>query len=473
MKKHKELTEGSIVKAIFKIFVPVAIANLLQTAYNMTDTFWVGKLGAKAIASVSLSFPVLFLLFSFVNGFTLAGSILVSQYKGGKNQRMINYISAQTITFSLLASLLISIVGYLLAPNLMQAFTSDPYILKNSIEYLQTIFLGTVFVFTFTAFNSLMRGVGSPKTATRIYLISVLLNLILDPLFINGCCIFPALGVKGAALATIFTQSLASFIALFFLCRKKGPIQLHFKDLKPDFNQMKRLIKIGYPASLEQIMRSFGGMALIFLVSKFGADVIAAYGIAMRLFGFVIIPSFAFFVATSTLVGQNIGAGKKERAKETAKQSMILAFLVLTIEGVLTFVFAEQIIRFFVNDQNVISIGKTFVRLLSFTFGFLGIQLVIEGAANGSGNTKLAMIFAFVSLFFVRLPLAYILSLGLKLKEFGVWLSFLIEIVSLSFVYLYIYEKRKDVWFSRKLTEEDVLESKTVEAVETIDSEKD
>ncbi len=473
MTNKTELTDGSIVKAIFKIFIPVLIANLLQTAYNITDTFWVGKLGSKAIASVSLSFPINFLLFSLVNGFALAGSILVAQYQGQKNKRMVNYISAQTITFSIIGSLFITLTGYFLTPYLMPLFTSDSYILNNSTAYLRTIFLGSVFVFTFAVFNSLMRGVGTPKIPTRIFFISVLLNLVFDPLFINGSWIFPAMGVKGAAFVTILTQAVASLIAFLFLCTKRGEIQLHFKDLKPNFNQMRRLVKIGYPASLEQIARSFGGMLLIFLVSRFDSNVIAAYGIGMRLFSFVIIPSFAFFVATSTLVGQNLGAGKKERAKKTTKVSMILAFLTLTIEGVLTFVFAEQIIGFFVSDQNVIQIGKIFVRLISFAFGFLGIQLIIEGAANGSGNTKLAMFFAFVSLFFVRLPLAYLLSLVFNLRELGIWLAFLIEIVSLSFVYMYVYNKRSDVWFSRKLTEEVVLESKTLEAVETIDSEKD
>ncbi len=473
MNDNKDLTEGPIVKAILKVFFPVVIANLLQTAYNITDTFWVGRLGAKAIASVSLSFPIFFLLISLVNGFALAGSILVSQYKGQKNQRMVNYVSAQAITFSFIASLLITVIGYLVAPKVMPFFTNDSYILENAVSYLRTIFLGSIFVFSFAVFQSLMRGVGNPKTPMLIYLVSVILNLILDPIFILGLWDFPKLGVQGAAFVTVITQATATIIAVIILCGKKGSIQLHFKDLKPDLKQMKRLIQIGYPASLEQVVRSFGGMLLVFLVSKFGADVIAAYGIGMRVFGFVIIPSFALFVTTSTLVGQSLGAGKKERAKKTTQIALLFGFLLLLIEGTLTFVFAEQLIKVFVNDVNVVNIGKIFVRLMSFSFAFLGIQLVIEGAANGSGNTKLAMIFAMISLFLVRIPLAYTLALAFGLKELGIWLSFPIEIISLSFVYLYVYFKKVDVWFSHRLTEEDVLESKTVEAVEIIDSDKD
>ncbi|MBP7670732.1 MATE family efflux transporter [Candidatus Gracilibacteria bacterium] len=420
----KNLTEGSITKALISLAVPIVFTNLLHTAYQLVDTFWVGRLGAGAVAAVSLSFPIIFLMISLGAGFSIAGTILVAQYTGKGDMKQVEHTATHTVFLMLVVAALISIIGYFSAPAIMRFMGAAPEILPDAVSYLQISFLGTVFLFTFFVFQSLMRGIGETRTPMLIVGLTVLLNLILDPLFIFGYGSFAGYGVTGAAIATILTQGIATVIGMYILFRGKTPVRINLKTFKYDWPLVKKMFFLGLPASIEQSMKALGLTIMSYLVATFGTLVVATYGIGIRILSFVVIPAFGLSMAVSTMVGQNIGAGKTDRAEAAAKTGLKIAFLSLLALGVIFFIFARPIVTTFIpDDPAVIETATIFVRFLTASFAFLGVQFTLNGIFQGSGNTKISMIFSIVSLWVFEFPLSYILS-HTSLNESGIWLAF-------------------------------------------------
>ncbi len=424
-KERYNLTEGSILRSLWSLSVPIVAANLLQTAYHLTDTFWVGRLGRDAVASVSLTFPVMFLLISAGGGLAVAGTILVAQFTGQGSRDRVDYISAQTFLMLVAVSVFLTALGYFSSEPLIGLFGVDQAVAAGAVSYLKISFLGLIFLFSFFVFQSLLRGVGDVKTPMYIVLGTVILNLVFDPLFIFGFWFVPGFGVAGAAVATVATQGLAAAFGIFILFSGRYDIHLKLKNLKPDFAILKKILKLGLPASTEHFTMSLGIAALMLVVSGLGTAVIASYGIGMRIFGFVIIPAFGMAEATSTLVGQNIGAGKAERAGQIARLSVNTAFILLTLVGLALFLFSEQVVGLFIRDDaEVLKMGGRFVKIMAFGFGFIGAKNVFGGAFRGSGNTLLSMMLGISYFWFMRLPIAYFLSNYTYLNETGIWLSF-------------------------------------------------
>ncbi len=461
---RQTLTEGPIVRSLLTLSIPIVMANILQTAYQLTDTFWVGRLGAGAVAAVSVSFPVIFLLISVGGGLAVAGSILVSQYAGARNERMVNHVSAQTILMVATASLVLSLTGYLIAPLVIGSMGVAPEILLNATRYLRISFLGLVFLFCYAMFQSIMRGIGEVRLPLYIVLSTVFLNLVLDPMFIFGWGPLPAAGVAGAAYATVCTQGLSALIGLVVLFGGRFGFHLKLADFAPDLPIMKKTVRLGLPASIEQSTRALGLMVMTFLVSSFGTLTIAAYGIGTRVLSFVIIPALGLSMASATLVGQNIGAGNAKRASDIARLAAWLGFWVLSAVGVAAFLFAVPLVRFFVPaDPGVIRAGARFVRTMALTFGLIGVQMALAGAFRGSGNTLVTMLLALLSLWVLQFPSAYLLSKHTALGADGLWWAFpFANVVTAAFCVGWF---ARGTWKNKRLTEDAQLKEDVSEEI--------
>ncbi|HRW58967.1 MAG TPA: MATE family efflux transporter, partial [Chlamydiales bacterium] len=231
MSQKNNLLDGSIFKSLISLAVPIIFANILQTTYQLIDTFWVGRLGTDAVAAVSISFPVIFLIISLGGGLVMAGAILIAQYKGSSNRKAVNHIASQTFVMVVVISIVLAMIGYLLSPLVVRLMGADTKVYTDAVLYMRVSFLGMIFMFVYMAFQSLMRGVGDVKTPLYIVLGTVFLNLVLDPLFIFGYGIFPGYGVTGAAIATIITEGLAALIGSFLLLKGRYHIKISWKDL--------------------------------------------------------------------------------------------------------------------------------------------------------------------------------------------------------------------------------------------------
>jgi len=423
--KERNLTEGSILSTLINLSVPIILANVLQSMYQLIDTFWLGRLGVNAVAAVSLSFPLLFLILSLGSGLTLAGSVIVAQAKGARNQKNVNYSSSQTVFVIFFVSILLSIVIFFVAEPLMRLIGAGPEILTDSVTYFKYSSFGFMFLFMFFVFQSLMRGIGNVWLPMYIVLGTVLLNLVLDPLFIFGFGSFEGMGVAGAAIASVITQGISAVIGIVILLKGKRGIKIKFSQMKWDFSWTKKMFALGIPSSLEQSTRAGAMTMLVVLVTSFGSEVVAAYGIGVRILSLVVIPALGFSIATTTLVGQNVGAKQIKRAEQVGDLSAKIAFFGLTGIGVLLFVFAEPITAFFVpNDPQVIKDGALFIKIMAPSFGLLGLQQVLNGVFNGAGFTQVSLLISIFGLWMIRFPIAYLLSNNTTLDEVGMWWSF-------------------------------------------------
>jgi putative MATE family efflux protein len=446
--------EGPIPRALLSLAVPIILANLLQTAYQLTDAFWVGRLGAAAVAAISVSFPVTFLVIALGSGLAMAGATMSAQYMGAGRQDMVNHVAAQTMLMVVATSVLFGGIGFALAPYLLHLLGVAPDVYAGALGFLRVSFVGIIFVFTYAMFQALMRGVGQTRIPLLIVAGTVLLNFLLDPVLIFGWGPVRGLGVMGAAYATLITQALAAVIGIAIFLRGRHGIALSWRGFKPDPGYLKRAFFLGLPGSAELSTRALGLMVMSFLVASFGTVAIATYGVGSNVLQIVTIPVMGMSMAVSTLVGQNIGAGKLERASTIATLGGTLSFAVLTALGIIAWFCAPWLVRFFIpDDPAVIAEGARFIRIQCLAWGGIGVQLCVVAAFRASGNMLSAMVIAMVSQWMVQFPLAYVLSKHGALHEHGIWWSFPVTNVVVALVSIAWFARGS--WKRTRITQED------------------
>lgn len=452
--RHQLFTQGPILRALVTLAVPITLANILQTTYQMTDAFWVGRLGATAVAAVSISFPVTFLVIALGSGLAMAGATLSAQYMGAKRYVMVNHVAAQTILMVALTSVVLSTLGLLLSPALLRLLGVEAAVYREALSFLRVSLVGIIFVFVYLMFQSLMRGVGQTRIPLMIVSGTVTLNFILDPLFIFGWGPLPAMGVRGAALATLVTQAIAAGIGLTVFFIGWHEIKLTWRHFRPDFAYMKRAFFLGFPASVELSTRGLGLIIMSFLVSSFGTHTLAAYGVGSNVLQIVTIPALGLSMAVSTLVGQNIGAGQLDRAARVTRLGVTIGFVVLTLAGIAAWFLAPRLVAFFIpDDPGVIRHGAEFIRIMCLAWGTIGIHLAIIATFRASGNMLIAMVIALVAQFVLQFPLAYVLSKHTTLAEQGIWWSFPLTNIAIAAVSIAWFSR--GTWKQTRLTEED------------------
>jgi len=432
------LLEGPIPRSLFLLAFPIMGGNILQIAYQLVDAFWVGRLGAAAVASVSVSMPLMFLMMSIGLGFTIAGSTLIAQYVGARDRPMVDHVAGQTLLTVVAVSAVLGLFGFAVAPYLLELMEVAPDVYHNALGFLRVQFLSLPLAFTYFCFQSQMRGVGQVTVPLYIIAGSVMVNFIVNPFFIFRL----GLGVTGSALATMTSQFISAVVAVTLLTQGRFGIQIRLRELRPDFAFIKRAFDLGYPAAIEGSARGLGVTVMMFLITGFGTVTTAAYGVGGNVLNVVVIPAMGFSMATSTLVGQNIGAGNVKRAEAVARLAALITFSVLSAMGLFALAFANHIAAFFVpNDRHVIHEASVFIRTVSWSFGFIGVQFALMGVLRASGNMFAAMVISLVSQWMLTFPLAFVLSQRAHLGAHGIWWAFPIANVATSIV--------SAIWFSR------------------------
>lgn len=420
-----DTTRGPILVALVKLALPVVATNIFQALYQLIDTFWVGRLGEEAVAAVSLSFPVLFLLVSMGGGMAVAGAIVVAQHFGARAEDAADHAAGQSLLVVGVISVVVSVTGFLVSEPIMAVFQPTETVAEMAVGYLRISFLGIVAVFLYFVFQALLRGVGDVKTPMLVVAGTVVLNFLLDPILILGLGPAPRLGVLGAAWATVTSQGLAGFVGIWLLFSGRYGLHLHLRYLLPDRGMISTIVRLGVPSSLERSTRALGIMVMMILVATFDTTIVASYGIGVRILSFVIIPAMGLSMATSTVVGQNVGAAEKERASSAARMGMTAGFVGLSVAGLLVFLFAVPLVRAFVpGEPEVIATGGRFLRIMALSYGFFGVQMVMSGVLAGAGNTMAAMGLSVLAFWVLRFPLAWVLSVPLGMGPEGIWWSF-------------------------------------------------
>jgi len=441
------VTEGPLLKPLLVLSLPIVLTNMLQVAYNLADTFWVGRLGQDAVSALSFSWAIVFLIITLAGGFSVAGTVLVAQNKGAGNLDRISEVAGGTIGLVVGLSVLLSLVGYALAPWLLGLIgaSAGTEVFALSLAYTRTMFLGIPFVFGFFIFQSLLQGWGDTRTPLYLMFLGVVLNVVLDPFLILGfrdnvlfeaaglaglqatlfeATGFAGMGVEGAAVATIFSRGAGAVIAVGLLLSGRVGIHLAPGDFLPSREMVRRIVRIGAPASVEMSTQSLGVTVVTALVALAGAEAVAAFGIGTRITSLVVLPAFGLARGAETVVGQNLGARQPDRAKRAVFASAAVAGVVLLGVTAVVYLNAAAIVGVFITgaeSASVVAIGAEYLRIVGLTYVFLGVFHVVQGAYRGSGSTRLAMVFGVLGLILLRIPPAYALVAWFDMGAAGVW----------------------------------------------------
>ncbi len=431
----QDLTEGKPLGLIFRFATPMLIGNVFQQVYNVTDSIIVGKfLGKEALAAVGASFPLIFLMISFIIGISTGSTILIAQYFGAKDEKRIRRSIDTLYIFLFFASLVVIIIGLLFTESIFRAIKLPEDIIPEATLYMNLYLSGAVFFFGFNGTSAVLRGMGDSKTPLYFLIISTVANIFLDLLFI----VVFEWGIAGAALATVFAQA-GAFVTLVVYLNQRHPIvNLSWRKLEWDKEIFSSSVKIGLPTGFQQTFVSIGMIALLRIVNDYGTNVIAAYSVAGRIDNMAALPAMNFSAALSTFVGQNIGAKKMHRVKLGLTSTLKMSSWTAIVTSILIILFRYPLMSLFVSDPAVIEIGAEYLIIVGSFYLIFSSMFVIGGVMRGAGDTLIPMFITLFSLWIIRIPLAAILSKSIGV--IGIWWAIPIA-WSIGAIFSYLYYK--------------------------------
>lgn len=437
-------------KQILLLAWPVMITQILNLLYNLFDAFWLGNLeGATTVAAIQISWPIFGMLIAVGYGFSTAAVSLVSQYNGADMKENINFVSSQIILITFLISLPLAIIGYLATPTLVYSLGVDPLVAEEAIKYIKIIFLGLPFIFITICADGIFRGNRQMVLSMVIIGISVLLNILLDPFFIEGYYFFPRLGISGAAIATIIAYAFSSFLFLLYLFLGRRGIKISIRYMVPNLKKITKILKIGVPASIGYGGSSLGFFFLMYIIAMVpnATIALAAYGIGDRLMYMILIISLGIAAASSTLVGEALGENSIEKAKKIVRKALTTSFIMTILFVIVTAIFRTELIGLFLYDEAVILEGSLYIIIFSIGMPFFAIFNIVDGVFAGSGHNIPMMICEIMRLILLRIPLSYILGISLGLGSKGIWISMTISNIIAALLGLALLSS--DIWKNR------------------------
>lgn len=429
------------------IAIPSSIGMFFQTMYNVVDTYYAGMLNTEALAALSISFPVFFIILALSMGISQGSSALIANELGKKNKKKADLYTSQTLIFGIILGVVFTIISLFVVEPLFRLLGADGQYLIYALDYMKIILLGTpLFIISFSI-NGTLSAIGDMKAVRNALIGSFLLNIILDPLFMFGGLGIPPLGIKGIALATIIIEF---FSVLYrFIIMKKYIHKFTFKFNK---NLSLDLFKQAYPISLNRLLVSAGFFIITFFVSKFGASAVAAYGIALRIEQIMLLPSVGIGIATLTLVGQNNGAKKILRVKETYKLAIKYGLYISIVGGILLLLFGSFMIKIFTQNEEVINFANQYLKVAAFILFFYIMTFATISFYQGLKKPLVSFWIGLsrqivIPLIFMPLAISF---LGI----WGIWFSMALTIFFSSIILHYMSKQTiKNLKISKKATD--------------------
>lgn len=412
----RDLTEGPVWKVILRFAFPLLIGNVLQQAYNLTDSIIVGQfLGKEALAAVSASYFIYYFVISLVIGIGSGTTVVISQLYGAKQYAKVQLAFSSFFIFMLVAGIALSIAGIIFAEPLFRMTRTPEEVIPQAVSYFR-IYIGGTFLFvTFNSIISILRGVGESIRPMIFILITTVLNVLLDLLFI----LVLHWGIEGAARATVLAQGIGMCIALVYVNNTHPLFSIKKKDMLFDSRLFRESLRIGLPTSVQQCAIAIGLVALLGIVNQFGTDTLTAYGAAGKIDTLITQAILTLSGALAAFCGQNIGARRWKRVQQGVRFTMLANIAI----GVLTFLtvwlFGNELMLIFTDDTNVIAIGKEYLLIISGFFAIHGALNVLNGALRGAGSTLFPMITSLLCLWIFRIPLAY--GFSAWFGRVGIW----------------------------------------------------
>ncbi len=404
--KPVDMTEGDPVKKIVAFSIPMLIGNIAQQLYNTVDSIIVGRfVGDNALAAVGGAGPILNLMLVLFIGISVGASIMVSQYFGARAREELSRTIGACIVMTVVASIMIMIVGPLISGPLLRLLNTPESILGWCIEYLNIIFIGILGGGLYNILSGVLRGLGDSVSALIYLLVATVLNIIGDYVFV----VYFSMGVAGVALATVLAQIVSAVLCLRKLLKMSDIFDLNREMLRPEKKYVRQLVKLGLPSGVTQAIFSISMIVVQSLTNSFGELFIAANVIVMRIDGFVMMPAFSFGSAMTTFAGQNIGADKMERVSEGTKRGTLVAMGTSTVLTVLILLFGRHLMAIFTSTEALIEVSYHNMQILSAGYIAMEVTQCLSGVMRGAGDTVTPMWISILNSVIIRVPLAYIL----------------------------------------------------------------
>lgn len=440
---EQDFTEGKLSRAILLLSIPMVLEMVMESTFAIVDIYFVQKLGADAVAIVGITESMLSIIYAIAWGLSFAATSIVSRRIGEHNYDGAARAAFQSIVAGSIVSLAIAVIGIFGSRTLLTLMGATPQVVEQGWVFTTIMISGNIIIMLLFINNAIFRSSGDAAIAMRVLIVANVINIFLDPCFIFGWGPFPELGVTGAAVATTTGRTLAVIFQFWLLGRGKHRIRIAWKHVHFDWKLIKHVFEVAGGGIAQNIIGTASWVFLMVIVAKFGSVVVAAYTVAIRIIIFALLPSWGLSNAASTLVGQNLGAGKPERAEKAVWASAIVNFIVLGITGAIFMIFPIQVVSLITSDPEVIPYAAESLRIISYGFLLYGVGMVMIQAFNGSGDTNTPTYINFFCFWLFEIPLAWFLAMNLELHQNGVYFSIVAAESAIAITALILFRKGK------------------------------
>jgi putative MATE family efflux protein len=440
---QRDFTAGSIGQAIFILSVPMIMEMFGESLFALVDIFFVGKLGASAVAIVGLTESMMALIYAVAIGLSIGATATVARRIGEKDAAGAAKSAAHVIYLGVIVSLVMSAIGIVFAPVFLRLLGGSPQVVEQGVTFTRIMLGGNAVVVFLFLLNAIFRGAGDAAIAMRVLWLANVLNMILAPCFIFGVGFFPELGVTGAAVGTTIGRGCGVLFAAWYLFRPGGRIHVDRESWRLDVTLLWKIIKLSATAVLQFLIATASWSALVIIIAGFGEEAIAGYVTALRVVMFALLPSVGLSNAAATLVGQNLGAGKPDRAEKSVWTAAYLNAVFLGVAGLIFLIFSNLIIGFFTTDPKVLAYGTEALHIIAYGFVFYAFGMVLETAFNGAGDTWTPTYLNLFIFWVFEIPLAYLLAYRFGFGASGVFWAITIAFSLLAVVAALLFRRGK------------------------------
>jgi len=448
-KYKRDWTKGGIFRNLLLLSWPMVVSNSLMMMGPTIDMIWVGKLGAAAIAGVGVSGMAVMLVNSARMGLSTGTRAMIARFVGAGDAEGANHVAQQAFVVSGAFSILLAAIGIFLAEPILIMMGVEADVVREGAAYMRIMFVGSVAMSFRFMTDSIMQASGDTVTPMKVSLLYRFFHVALCPFLVFGWWIFPRLGVSGAAITNVFSQSLGVVIGLWYLFTGRTRMQLTFRNFRVDLDIIWRIVKIGIPASISGMQMSFGHLVLMWFIVPFGTVAVAAHTLCQRVEMFLFMPGMAMGMGAGVLAGQNLGAGQPERAEKGGWIAVGLVTGLMVIGSVAILLWAESIVRVFTTEPGTVEITSTFLRIAIVGYLALGPFVTFMDCLSGVGDTLPPLLVSVLTFWLVNVPLAYFLSQVTDLGMYGIRWAMVARILVAAIV-LAVYFKI-GIWKRKKV----------------------